>query len=436
LKRILILSAVLMVACVSLISCSYTAPGTAGKPSGLKFRAFISDPLSPNGTANVPLLHIVDATQDKLSTFAVSLSGVVADPQFMLLTADGSGTLVVSNSDTSLIRINNSTEAPFIPSGATSAAPPVRLPDVTESVVMSPTGTPPGNTVYAAIPNATVLGHAPGVVVVANLSQGSITATIPVPGARFLLESPDGNHILVFSDNSDSVTDISTSLIGSSTDPRSAPITGFSRPVGGIFTSNTTALIFDCGPECGGSVPAGVSTFTLGNSIPTATVPVPAATEGLISGSTLYVAGTKPGTLCASGTLAQTCGTVSLVNISSMTAAGSFEITDGYHNRIALGSNGQLFIGAHNCTNITTQNNQGTGEIRGCLSIFNTQNSSAKIPPANGDVTGIQSITGRNLVYVTQNGSFIIYDTTTVTLATTQVRVVGNMTDVLLVDGP
>ena len=27
-------------------------------------------------------------------------------------------------------------------------------------------------------------------------------------------------------------------------------------------------------------------------------------------------------------------------------------ITDGYHTRLALGANGQLFIGAHTCTEI------------------------------------------------------------------------------------
>ena len=35
------------------------------------------------------------------------------------------------------------------------------------------------------------------------------------------------------------------------------------------------------------------------------------------------------------------------------------------------------------------------------------------IPPNNGNVTGLQQITGRNIVYVIQNGELRIYDTDT-----------------------
>ena len=49
---------------------------------------------------------------------------------------------------------------------------------------------------------------------VLNLQNGGTTASIPVPGAHFVVCSPDGNHVLVFSDNSDAVTVISTVLIG------------------------------------------------------------------------------------------------------------------------------------------------------------------------------------------------------------------------------
>ena len=61
----------------------------------------------------------------------------------------------------------------------------------------------------------------------------------------------------MFSDNSDTVTVITTILIGTATDPRSY-ITGFDRPVWGIFTSNATAYILNCGAQCGGTA-AGVS---------------------------------------------------------------------------------------------------------------------------------------------------------------------------------
>jgi hypothetical protein len=70
------------------------------------------------------------------------------------------------------------------------------------------------------------------------------------------------------------------------------------------------------------------------------------------------------------------------------------------------------------------------------LSIFNPTKSSIVIPPANGNVTGIQPITGRNVVYVCQNGVLNIYNTTTNALQTTQVDIVGQAVDVELVDSP
>jgi len=96
-------------------------------------------------------------------------------------------------------------------------------------------------------------------------------------------------------------------------------------------------------------------------------------------------------------------------------------ITDGYHNRIALGANGQLFIGARTCTEIIPPIPPPQGaEIRGCLSIYNTLTTAVGsvpaggvlIPPANGDATGLQPISTRQVVYVVQGGSLNIYDDT------------------------
>jgi hypothetical protein len=72
--------------------------------------------------------------------------------------------------------------------------------------------------------------------------------------------------------------------------------------------------------------------------------------------------------------------------------------------------NGQLFIGSHTCTNVGNVNNV-TGEVRGCLSIFNTTNSTVVIPPDNGDVTGLQSLTSRDVEYVAEGGNVRVYDT-------------------------
>lgn len=90
--------------------------------------------------------------------------------------------------------------------------------------------------------------------------------------------------------------------------------------------------------------------------------------------------------------------------------ATEIAITDGYHDRIDMSVNGQLFVGSYNCTNIGNVNNV-TGEVRGCLSIFNTTNGKVVIPPDNGDVTGLQGFTSRDVEYVAEGGNLRVYDT-------------------------
>jgi hypothetical protein len=52
----------------------------------------------------------------------------------------------------------------------------------------------------------------------------------------------------------------------------------------------------------------------------------------------------------------------------------------------------------------------------------------------NGDVTGIEPIPNRNVVYVCEGGKLTIYDTTTHQPQTTQVNIVGQAVDVKVVD--
>src|SRR5207249_5494030 len=49
-----------------------------------------------------------------------------------------------------------------------------------------------------AVPSASVNGRSQGVVQVLNLNTNTITATLPVPGARFVAVSHNGNRVLVF----------------------------------------------------------------------------------------------------------------------------------------------------------------------------------------------------------------------------------------------
>jgi hypothetical protein len=441
LNRILVSIFVLLTASVGIISCggNSSSSTTTHKPSGIKFRVFVSNPLFGTGGANVPVLNIVDASKDALSTsFLVSLLGSSTQPSLMAISPNLKFTAVFSPAGNSVSIVDNTTETIAVASGTTISLPAFILPGFTESMFISTFGT----TAYAAVPSAQVSGQAPGTVEVMNLLNGTITASIPVPGAHFVVPSPDGNHILVFSDNSDTVTVITTILVGTHTDPRSY-IMGLDRPVWGIFTGNTTAYVLNCGRQCGGTA-AGVSVVDVTGSTVVSNTPVSAATYGMMSGSTLYVAGTPPaplGTNTCSGTTtaATTCGKLTAIDTGSMTVTGSATITDGYHSRMQISQNGQLYIGSQGCTNI----NVSGGEIRGCLSIFNTNTGSVVIPPSNGDVTGLQQISGRNIVYVVENGSLAIYDTTINRLQVSpsnnlntdgQVDIVGQLFDVKLVN--
>jgi hypothetical protein len=156
-------------------------------------------------------------------------------------------------------------------------------------------------------------------------------------------------------------------------------------------------------------------------------VPVPAATVALLNGSTLYVAGTAGGVL-GNGKLSVL--TVS-GNVPQPPASAGVSIGDGFHTRMAVASNNKLFIGALNCTNDPQVN--GTG----CLSIFDTAASTAVVDVGRGNVTGMDPVAGRNVVYVCEGGELRIYDTTTSQISTGAfIDVIGNAVDVKLVDQP
>ena len=68
-----------------------------------------------------------------------------------------------------------------------------------------------------------------------------------------------------------------------------------------IFSDDdSTAYILNCGPECGGTT-ASVTLLDVNSNLVGPTIPVDAATFGLLSGNTLYVAGTKPGANTCAG---------------------------------------------------------------------------------------------------------------------------------------
>ena len=421
---------------VALVSCSNSSSsGSQQGGSKLKFRAFVSNPLDENSSGVIfPALNIVDATKDIASSAGVSLSGVLPDAGMMVLTPKQDRTLVVSPSSNRIAVVNNSTEA---------ATGVFGLPGATESLLVWTDNT----SAFIAIPNAPISGQAPGAVGRANIVTSANTAIIPIPGAHYLVSSPTGNQILVFSDNSDAVTLLFPALLGTGSQTNTqvpcngvpiaaCAVSGFDRPVWGVFSADgSTAYIFNCGLECGGSGPASILALNMATEAPGTLIPLLSgglpggATTGLLSGNLLYVAGSPPGTPCGSGTAAQNCGVLSVVDVATSTTVATTLIPNGYHNRIKLGANGQLFVGSHNCESVTT-----ASETRGCLVIYDTVKSQVTIPPTTGDVTGIEPVPHRTVVYVCQNGALQIYDTATDKLQKTQVNIIGQAIDVKVVD--
>ncbi len=424
-KRVPILLLFLLPASLICLSCGGSSSGGGSSTSGIKYRAFISD------SVNLAGVYILNAQDDVRGPRSPINAG--ATPGMMVVTPNKAQTLVFSgnglqSSDNALSLINNASE---------QNAAHVTLPGMTESFVVSPDS----STAYVAVPTAPVVGQPPGLLEVVSLSVGAFTGQAPVPSVHYLSINNGGNLILGFSDNSDVVAVITPSQIGIGN-----PVTYiggpgiFDRPVAAFFSSDdSTVFVVSCGAECGGTQ-ASVQQYNLvtntlvdsvlscvpGSNPGTCAPNSPAAgSVALVNGSTMYLAGTPvPASPCTGEiTQATTCGILTILNLNSMTVTNTAPIiiTDGYHNRMALGANGQLFIGARTCTEIVPPVPPPAGaEVRGCLSLYNTLPTAVGsvlaggvlIPPENGDATGIQPIGTRTVVYVVQGGSLLIYDAT------------------------
>ncbi len=469
------------------LSCGGSSPSSSTQNSGLKYRAFLTNNVSA-GSASAGV-YVVDASKDVRPPVSPISAG--STPGMMVVTPNRALTLVFSGdgtqfSDNIFSIINNASE---------SNAAHLTLPGITESFVVSPDS----STAYVAVPGAQVVGQSLGIIEMISLGSGAKTGEISCPPVNpanpvciwpagvpqgfnppyhFLSIGNTGDRVLAFSEGPDSVADVVAVITPSSlgtASPTVSFVPGFDHPVAAFFSSDdTTAYVLNCGRECGGAQ-ASIQTLDLktntagpssvvcnagGNPTCIGTVNLVAGSVALLNGSTLFVAGTPaPPQPCLGQTTAATsCGRLSIVDLStlSVTNAAPISIADGYHNRMALGANGQLFIGARTCTEIVLPN--PTNEVRGCLSIYNALPSTkvgtnlpggVLIPAANGDVTGIQPIATRQVVYVVQGqgvpqgGSLFIYDATTDTFEHNpndpnnpgQINgLIGNFVDVKTVD--
>ncbi len=283
-----------------------------------------------------------------------------------------------------------------------------------------------GASAYVPVRTVPISGSRAGGVQVLSVANLNITTTYAVPSASSIALSPNGQILLVFANNSDSVFLIDLTA----TTPAAVEIPGFSRPVNAFFSSDSnTAYVINCGWECGDPAPgqASVAQLNIPSQTIQATVPVGGASVGLLNGTTLYVAGTS-----------YTAGpTFDSVNVSTMmrNTANSVAISDGLHTTMALSTNSKLYIGAITCSNTTT----------GCLSVVDVSNNTADAPLphcaadlsgtcVSGPVTGMLSIANRNVVYVIVGGYQIIYDTTTDMPQSTQVIFHGALYDIVQVD--
>jgi hypothetical protein len=425
---------------VSLVSCGGSSSTSGVHTSGLKFRALVSQNVT-SSLVSAGLIIINAKTDLRAPVQAISLGGGLTSffPGMMVESDNRQTTLAVSNPTNTIGIFSNAQE---------TSTGSVILPGPTQGVVISPDST----TGYAAVPTAPITGGNPGGIVVFTLGgSGVITATVPVPGARYLARSSDGSRLLAFSDNSDSVTIVPTASItpGQGQNTPLMVASGFDRPVAGFFSADgTMAWILNCGPECGGSQ-ASVQELNVSTNPPSLgrTTVVPAATVAFVNNQAMYVAGTPPaGSNDCTGvtTAATTCGRFSILDLPSMTVIGPAApqnvIADGYYTQMTLASNGQLYFGSSNCTNIVPPPAPATGEQRGCLNIYDTVHNVTINPPDNGDVTGLQPITNRTIIYVVEGGQLRIYDTTTNKISTQNnngnnpLQILGNAVDVKLID--
>jgi DNA-binding beta-propeller fold protein YncE len=397
---------------LAMAGCGSSTSNNTPKPTGLKKRVLLSNTAA--GTVTV-----MDAQKDLLSAKVLGVSAPTK-----MLTAGGT-TVVMDSASSEITVIDNATETVTFPSP---------IGDQPFDIAISPDG----KNAWAAMRNF-------GFVQSVDTTTGVARPVLRISNARRLVMSPKGTKLLVFPDpqgqiapNTSTffVVDTASSAVQVVTDA-----THLDQPFSAVFnTSETQAFILNCGAECGGTAASVVlADFTNPTATFSANIPVPGATVGLINGSNLYVAGTPnpaptgPGPGCP----ISRCGVLTVINATALTAGAQIPITDGDHEKIAFANN-RVYVGALGCT---VEPGTAANTVRGCLSIFNTSSSAAVFPTESSfrqdfDVTGLQPISGRNIIYVVQGSELDIFDTNTDTLAPgiTQIDVVGKAFDVVQID--
>jgi hypothetical protein len=407
-----------------LAGCSYgsktnsnTTATTSTLLAQVKHRVFVTNQFSSFGTPSGQVA-IIDGDKDVIATstpvlttvgtyaanpIAISVGGI---PSYMVISPDKTITIIYDTSSNTLEFIQNSTE---------TLNTTLTMGDVTPSLVVMNDN----KIAFAALRNT-------GQVAMIDITVPKLLTTLAVPTAHTVAVSHNGKVVLVFADDSNIVysidpTSIDQTTTTSKTVPKQITSATFDRPVNAIFSSDDTkAYILSCGAECGGTT-ARVSVLDVASGTVTASTTVSGASVGLLDSS---------GNLFVAGTQNNKAGKLDVVSTSNLTVSKSgIPISDGYHTLMAMGTGNQLFIGARTCNNVTS----------GCLTMYNVGTGTATIESPKGDVTGIQPLTNRNIVYVAEGGELRIYDTTKnaevpSTTSNTPIDIVGKAFDIKAID--
>ena len=410
-----------MAALTAVIGCGSSSSSSSsgnGPLTGLSKRVLLTNQESST-------VNLLDAKKDTLTTKTFSAAGASK-----IVTANGQ-TIVLSSTANSLTVIDNTTEAVTFT---------MALDDQPADVAI----TIDGATAFAAEPRL-------GEVRFGTTVDGAVNPDIiHIPSARRLVMSPGGTRLLVFADpetlpgfTSFFVIDTASKEVVQVASPN------LDQPFTGVFNgSESQAFILSCGAECGGtgiganvtlvdfsgpfSSPATAATF----SNPTL---VPGATSGLLNSGNLFVAGTPPA-LTGPGPACplSRCGTLTVLNASALSVSSTVPITDGLHEKMALTSTGRIYVGASGCT---VDPGSVANTVRGCLTIFNISTQATTFPLESSfrqdfDVTGLQPISNRNVIYVVQGGELDFFDITADAIASsiTVVDIIGKAFDVVQID--
>lgn len=404
-------SAVALLMALALCGCGGSSNSTAVKTTGIAKRALISNQFSS-------VVQLLDAQKD---VFAAVIA--VSAPTKMITRSVV--TAVVDSSTNTVAFIDNPTE---------SVKLQLAMPGTIDDIALSTDG----KTCYVAMRNL-------GLLAIINVPDGTFT-TEAIPGITRLVLGPNNSKLLGFSDDAQNLPTTNAnafyvidavSHVAVSMNPTLGSVTG-GQPYNAVFVDGSHAFILNCGKECGGAATgASIQTLDLTTPLPTlgAPIPLPAApgtpagaTVGLLSGSNLFLAGTPtPGV-----------GSLVVYNTGTNSFSPVLTIQDGLHNRISLTSNNRLYVGSQNCLAVPSGSS-----FQGCLAILDTAKgfaqSSLTFPVFSGfrntfSVTGMQPISGRNVIYVIEGGELDIFDITTNALAPTQLDISGRAIDVVQID--